>query len=338
MQKTPTDRARTPSRWLGASALGRWLGATALALLAACGGGSESTASAPPAAEAAEFSIEVTSASTGVFPGSAGLLTVTLTRTAGFTADVMVALRDPPLGVTAEVLVFSGSVTRLQLPVNLGGSVAPGNLVLAVGASSGASSASATTQLSVQPAPPRATQKWQGTVDTTLESEFGGATTKMTSSATLAFEFDEALSDSPARVYSVRSGSFNFNSRTDIPNRNPACRSIATASGAVRPQSAPMDLSDGAASGTVATFTSDAGTPKYHAGGVLVFSTLTVVDNCNDRNVDVTSLAPMSPVVVWVPQEGLTFDLKQSGTAMQESRSFQLGPETRTSTWNLKTE
>ena len=75
--------------------------------------------------------------------------------------------------------------------------------------------------------------------------------------------------------------------------------------------------------------------PKYRAGGVLVFTTLTVVDNCNDRNVDVTSLAPMSAVVLWVPQEGQTFDLKQNGTAMQESRSFQLGPETRTSTWNL---
>ena len=96
-----------------------------------------------------------------------------------------------------------------------------------------------------------------------------------------------------------------------------------------------MDLSDGASSGTVATFTSEAGTPKYRAGGVLVFTTLTVVDNCNDRNVDVTSLAPMSAVVLWVPQEGQTFDLKQNGTAMQESRSFQLGPETRTSTWNL---
>ncbi len=81
-----------------------------------------------------------------------------------------------------------------------------------------------------------------------------------------------------------------------------------------------MDLSDGASSGTVATFTSEAGTPKYRAGGVLVFTTLTVVDNCNDRNVDVTSLAPMSAVVLWVPQEGQTFDLKQNGTAMQESR------------------
>jgi hypothetical protein len=332
MQTTPTDRPCRP-------ALARWLAATVLVLLAACGGGSESTASERPTAEAAQFSVEVTPASASVFPGSAGLLTVTLTRTAGFTADVTVALRDPPLGVTAEPQVFSGSVASLQLPVNLSGSVALGSLVLGVSASSGTSSASANTQLNVQPAPPpRATAKWQGTVDTTLNSEFGGATTRMISHATLAFVFDEAQSNSRVHAYTVRSGDFSFQSRTDIPQRNPPCRSIATGSGTVRPQNTPMDLSDGASSGTVATFASDAGTPAYRVGGVLVFTTLTVIDNCNDRNVDVTSAAPMFPVVLWVPQDGQIFDLKQSGTAMQESRSFQVGPETRSSTWNLKTE
>jgi hypothetical protein len=332
MQKAPTDRAPRP-------ALARWLAATLLVLVAACGGGGESTASAPPPAEAAEFSVEATPASASVSPGSAVPLTVTLTRTAGFTADVTVALRDPPLGVTAEPRVFSGSVASLLLPVNLGGSVTPGNLVLAVSASSGTITASATTQLSVQPAPPpRATEKWKGTVDTTLESEFGGATTRMTSSATLAFVFDEAQSNGQVRAYTVRSGDFSFQSRTDLPQRNPPCRSVSTGSGTVRPQNTPMDLSDGAGSGPVATFTSDAGTPTYRVGGVLVFTTLTVIDNCNDRNVDVTSATPMFPVVLWVPQEGQIFDLKQKGTVMQDSRSFQLGPETRSSTWNLLTE
>ena len=175
---------------------------------------------------------------------------------------------------------------------------------------------------------------WEGTVDTTIDVEIGGLIGKLTSRAQVAFEFDEQASSGGLLAYRVRAGNFNYQARFDQPTRNPPCRSLQTGSGVIRPQLTPRDLSDGASSGSVATFVSVDGKPQYQAGGVLLFTTLTMLDNCNDRNVDITTTAPMSSVVLWVPQTG-DFDIKLDGTAMQESRSFVVGPETRSSTWSL---
>ena len=118
-------------------------------LLAACGGGDWGSDQPPPTAG---FSIEVTPASALAFAGSGRLLTVTLARSGGFTADVTVALSNPPAGVTAETLVFSDTIATPTLPVTLDDDVAAGNLRLALNASSGALSVGATAQLSVQAA------------------------------------------------------------------------------------------------------------------------------------------------------------------------------------------
>ena len=133
----------------------RTAGLFAIALtLAACGGGESSQPSAPPAA--AGLSVEVTPASAIAFPGSGRLLTVTLTRSGGFTADVTVALDNPPAGVRAEALVFPGTVATLTLPLTLDADVPPGNLGLALNASGGGLSVGAIAQLSVQAAQPAA--------------------------------------------------------------------------------------------------------------------------------------------------------------------------------------
>jgi hypothetical protein len=178
---------------------------------------------------------------------------------------------------------------------------------------------------------------WEGTVATTIEFDlFGGGKVKMTSRAQVAFEFDEAASAGARQQwFQLHAGNFTYEGRTDLLQRNPPCRGVSTASGPLRPQNSPFDLGDGASAGTLVTFVDDDGKPRYRTGGLLAFSTATTVDNCNDRNVDVTSSAPMSSIVLWVPQEGMTFDLSADGRTMQGTRSITLGTETRTSTWLL---
>ena len=72
-------------------------------LLVACGGGGGGATSDPPPPSAG-FSIEVTPPSAVAFADSGRVLAVTLRRTGGFTADVTVALSNPPAGVTAEAV------------------------------------------------------------------------------------------------------------------------------------------------------------------------------------------------------------------------------------------
>ena len=137
-----------------------WLAALGCgAILSACGGGSADTTDPTPASPQAGFSIEVTPASALAFAGSGRVLTVTLARTGGFTADVTVALSNPPAGATAEAVTFTGGVASLPLSVTLDATVAPGNLALSFDATSGSSHASATGQVSVQAAQPRAQGK-----------------------------------------------------------------------------------------------------------------------------------------------------------------------------------
>ena len=127
-------------------------------LMAACGGGG-GPVPGPPPPPAAGFSFEVGPASAIAFADSGRVLTVTLARTGGFTADVTVTLSNPPAGVTAEAVTFTGGIASLSLPVTLDDSVAPGNLALAFNASSRAISASTTLQLSVQAPQARAQRK-----------------------------------------------------------------------------------------------------------------------------------------------------------------------------------
>ena len=126
-------------------------------LLVACGDGGGGATSDPPPPSAG-FSIEVSPPSAVAFADSGRVLTVTLRRTGGFTADVRVALSNAPAGVTAEAVTFTGGVTSLSLPVRLASSVPPGTLALAFDASSGDSHVGATEQLSVKAAQARAQQ------------------------------------------------------------------------------------------------------------------------------------------------------------------------------------
>ena len=127
-------------------------------LVSACGGGSAPGGpdAAPPSSG---FGIDVSPASAVAFADSRRMLTVTLTRAAGFTDDVTVALSNPPPGVAAQTLTFTGNVASLPVSVALDAGVAPGNLALAFTASGGGSSADTVALLRVQAAQPRAQQK-----------------------------------------------------------------------------------------------------------------------------------------------------------------------------------
>ena len=135
-----------------------WLSALLCAVMVSACGGGDGPAPAP-SSPAAGFTVEVTPTDAIAFAGSGRRLTVSIKRTGGFAADVQVSLANPPEGVTAEPVTFTGEVASLPLQLVLDGSVAPGNLALSVDASGGGSSARATPQLAVQAAQARAQQK-----------------------------------------------------------------------------------------------------------------------------------------------------------------------------------
>ena len=176
---------------------------------------------------------------------------------------------------------------------------------------------------------------WEGTMDSSHDFDLAGVgTLTVTSSAQAAFAFDEANSDGGTQVFQVRSGNYNYRAYYDFPQRNPPCRTEQKASGAMHAQGESMDLSDGSTAGALATFLSVDGKPQYSNDRIVTFSTLTEVSNCNDNNLDVTTLLPNSTMALWVLEQQI-YDIKLNGTTMQGTRSFPNGSGTSSYTWLL---
>lgn len=132
---TRTDRERktfmnTPFKLARAAAL-----FAAAAALAACGGGSDDTpAGAPPVASAptptpmptptptpapaADFTITLSTDKVLVIQGHTATLTATVTRRAGFTGAVNVALANLPAGVSAQPVVIASGADSAQITLS----------------------------------------------------------------------------------------------------------------------------------------------------------------------------------------------------------------------------
>ncbi|WHZ27093.1 MAG: hypothetical protein OJF51_001889 [Nitrospira sp.] len=124
-------------------------------ILSGCGGGGEgggAGGSQAPFTVAAESSVSGTQ-------GSGLLLPVDLTRHPGFTDTVTVTLDNPPAGMVADTIVFSGETASALLPITVTHQAALRNHSLNVIGKSGSASHMVPVTLSVGAAQPMAQQK-----------------------------------------------------------------------------------------------------------------------------------------------------------------------------------
>lgn len=100
-------------------------------LLSACGGGGGSGSNGG-GASTAKFAVAVEPAAVTASQGAGALVPVKLSRDAGFTDSVTVTLDNPPAGIEADTVVFSGVNDKALLPVSVASSAALGNSTLDV--------------------------------------------------------------------------------------------------------------------------------------------------------------------------------------------------------------
>ena len=132
------------------------VGVGPVTILSGCGGGSSGegggSGSHAPFTVAAESSVSATQ-------GSAFLLPVDLTRPPGFTDTVTVTLDNPPSGVQADTIVFSGTTTSALLPIRVTEQAAVGNHALSLAGKSPSASHMVPITLSVGAVQPMAQEK-----------------------------------------------------------------------------------------------------------------------------------------------------------------------------------
>jgi hypothetical protein len=121
---------------------------SATALLVACGGGGGGGSSGS-GTSTAKFTVAVAPASVTASQGSGVLIPVTLSRDAGFTDSVTVTLDNPPAGIEADTVVFSGANDKALLPVSVTSSATLGDSTLAIVGKAGTSSHKASATLTV---------------------------------------------------------------------------------------------------------------------------------------------------------------------------------------------
>ncbi|MGB5082312.1 MAG: hypothetical protein WBO23_16410 [Burkholderiales bacterium] len=145
--------------------------------------------------------------------------------------------------------------------------------------------------LRVQPSSLPCATIWEGTINEVFRSVItSGAittTTTITNSANVIFEFDDAAQvvgdDVPFRL---RSGSYTYESLGTTTGRNPECRSIGTSVGTL-PLAPFQPLTS---SGTAASLITNPTTFQFFGSGSS-YVNVTSTSNCNDGNVDVTTVS-----------------------------------------------
>ncbi len=175
---------------------------------------------------------------------------------------------------------------------------------------------------------------WSGTVTSRTRRSDAISTHDATTTAQVTFEFDDSQSQPPGEVvYRLRSGSnsYVYDSLVDVHGRNPPCRSIQQAAGAMLPGLPPFQLTPGYTSASLSVYR---GSPQQYVASGLTVGDTTNTDNCNDRNADTTTRGPF--LVPWWAMGGpldVSADGKTlAGTYVQNADG--LGG-TITFVWNL---
>ena len=144
---------------------------------------------------------------------------------------------------------------------------------------------------------------WVGTIKQVVSSVVNpGGTTTITTVANVTFEFDKvaAADVQPGEVpFKLRDGTFTYDMRFESSGRNPPCRTIETGGGAL-----PLDpYQPFVPAGTSANLSVFPATSQYGGTGLSVV-TITTTSNCNDSNVDITTVDPIRTVFWWTDSAG----------------------------------
>ena len=102
----------------------------------------------------ARLGVAVAPSGAQVLRDSSRLLDITLTRDAAITADVEVSLADPPPGVSADIVTFSGPIANAAMKISVGADVPLGSLELTVVATGGGATIEVPLMLDVLAAEP----------------------------------------------------------------------------------------------------------------------------------------------------------------------------------------
>ncbi len=152
--------------------------------------------------------------------------------------------------------------------------------------------------LKVQPKSVPCGTLWEGTISQVVRNATALSTSTLTSNSNVSFEFDDTAIGQPGEVrFRLKSGSWTYDGLNDIFGRNPACRGIIKGAGAL-PLGAYQPL---VPSGTSASLSIFPATGQFHGGGLSVVQ-ISTTDNCNDRNVDVTTVDPTYTHFWWNEQ------------------------------------
>ena len=150
-------------------------------------------------------------------------------------------------------------------------------------------------KLKVQPKSLPCATVWEGTINQVTRVANAVSTSTYTSNVNVVFEFDAAADASVGEVpFRLKSGSFTWDVLHDIFGRNPACRTTVTGAGAL-PLTTYQPF---VPSGSAANLSIYPETLQFGGSGLSVVQ-VTEVSNCNDRNVDETTVDPRFTLFWW---------------------------------------
>ncbi|MEO8152458.1 MAG: hypothetical protein ABI605_05260 [Rhizobacter sp.] len=167
--------------------------------------------------------------------------------------------------------------------------------------------------LKVQPKAEPCATLWEGTIQQVTRSVMSAGTITITTTANVSFEFDATAPAMAGELaFKLRAGTYTYDMLSDQPSRNPPCRGMTTGSGAM-PLTPYLPFVPSGGSANLSIFPE---TLQYGGSGLSVVP-LTSTDNCNDRNVDVTTVDPAA-YVFWWTEHGVD-TLSSDGNSIRRS-------------------
>jgi hypothetical protein len=166
-------------------------------MIAGCGGGGTDVGTNTGTDNA--IAIALSSGTLSVAQGASGNVTVTLTRTGGFTGDVALAVTGMPTGITVNSATISAGTTTPTLSFLVAATVAAGNSSITINASgSGVAGTSASLTLTVTAAPATGSYTLAATPSSPSLAQGGSAIVVITLTRSGGFAGSVALSVSGA--------------------------------------------------------------------------------------------------------------------------------------------